>query len=40
MIVESAENFECFDLARTSRKFNTKVYGIKVAIKNYEEKKH
>jgi len=32
MIVESAENFECFDLARTSRKFNTKVYGIKVAI--------
>jgi len=39
MIVESAENFECFDLARTSRKFNTKVYGIKVAIKNYEEKK-
>jgi len=39
MIVESAENFECFDLARTSRKFNTKVYGIKVAIKNKEERK-
>ena len=39
MIVESAKNFECFDLARTSRKFNTKVYGIKVAIKNEIEKK-
>ena len=39
MIVESAKNFECFDLARTSRKFNTKVYGIKVAIKNSAEKK-
>lgn len=39
MIIESAENFECFDLARTSRKFNTKVYGIKVAIKNFEERK-
>ena len=39
MIVESAINFECFDLARTSKKFNTKVYGIKVAIKNEAEKK-
>ena len=39
MIVESAQNFECFDLARTSRKFNTKVYGIKVAIKNQAERK-
>ncbi len=39
MIVESAKNFECFDLARTTRKFNTKVYGIKVAIKNETEKK-
>jgi len=39
MIVESAKNFECFDLARTSRKFNTKVYGIKVAVKNHREKK-
>ena len=39
MIVESAENFECFDLARTSNKFNTKVYGIKVAIKNQDERK-
>ena len=39
MIVEGAKNFECFDLARTSRKFNTKVYGIKVAIKNQDERK-
>ena len=39
MIVESAENFECFDLARTSRKFNAKVYGIKVALKNEKQKK-
>jgi len=39
MIVEGAKNFECFDLARTSRKFNTKVYGIKVAVKNHHEKK-
>jgi ATP-dependent Lon protease len=39
MIVENADNFECFDLARTSNKFNTKVYGIKIAIKNPIEKK-
>jgi len=39
MIVENADNFECFDLARTSSKFNTKVYGIKIAIKNPVEKK-
>ena len=39
MIVESAENFECFDLARTSRKFNAKVYGIKIALKNEKQRK-
>ena len=39
MIVENAKNFECFDLARTSRKFHTKVYGIKIAIKNELQKK-
>ena len=39
MIVESANNLECFDLARTSKQFNTKVYGIKIAIKNHDEKK-
>jgi len=34
MIVESAKNFDCFDLARTSKSFQTKVYGIKIAILN------
>ena len=38
MIVETAQNFDCFDLARTSRSFQTKVYGIKIAIHNYEKK--
>jgi len=39
MIVETARNFDCFDLARTSRNFHTKVYGIKVAIQNETERK-
>ena len=39
MIVETAENLDCFDLARTSKSFQTKVYGIKVSIHNYELKK-
>ena len=39
MIVANATNLECFDLARTSRKFNTKVHGIKVTVKNSSEKK-
>ena len=39
MIVENAENFDCFDLARTSKSFQTKVYGIKIAIHDYNEKK-
>ena len=39
MIVESSNNFDCFDLARTSRKFQKKVYGIKIAIHNILEKK-
>jgi len=39
MIVESAETLECFDLARTSKSFHTKVYGIKIAIQNTLEKK-
>ena len=34
MIVDNAENWECFDLARTSNNFQTKVYGIKVAFQN------
>lgn len=39
MIVESAETLECFDLARTSKSFQTKVYGIKFAVQNPTEKK-
>ena len=39
MIVETAKNFDCFDLARTSKDFQKKVYGIKVAIHNTTEKK-
>jgi len=39
MIVEKGENFDCFDLARTSRGFPTKVYGIKVAVQNRMERK-
>ncbi len=39
MIVEKAKNMDCFDLARTSDNFQKKVYGIKVAIQNYVEKK-
>lgn len=38
-IVETSSNFDCFDLARTSKEFNKKVYGIKVAIHNPVEKK-
>ena len=39
MIVEKSSNFDCFDLARTSREFQKKVYGIKVAIHNKKERK-
>ena len=39
MIVESADNLECFDLARTSKSFQTKVYGIKFAVQNPIDKK-
>ncbi len=39
MIVETSKNFDCFDLARTSKDFQKKVYGIKVAIHNENEKK-
>tara|TARA_B100000902_G_scaffold62851_1_gene69761 strand:- start:3788 stop:7060 length:3273 start_codon:yes stop_codon:yes gene_type:complete len=34
MIVESSDSFDCFDLARTSSTFQTKVYGIKLAIQH------
>lgn len=39
MIVETAKNFDCFDLARTSKEFQKKVYGIKVAVHNEKERK-
>jgi len=39
MIVEKSENLDCFDLSRTSKSFQTKVYGIKVSIHNEKEKK-
>lgn len=39
MIVEDAVDLDCFDLARTCKTFQTKVYGIKVAIQNPEERK-
>ena len=39
MIVETAKDFDCFDLARTSRSFQTKVYGIKIALHNVSKKK-
>tara|TARA_Y100000389_G_scaffold104988_1_gene101871 strand:+ start:5143 stop:8841 length:3699 start_codon:yes stop_codon:yes gene_type:complete len=39
MIVEKSQTFDCFDLARTSKNFQTKVYGIKIALQNKEQKK-
>ncbi len=39
MIVEKSKSFDCFDLARTSRNFLTKVHGIKVAIQNPTDRK-
>ena len=39
MIVQQASNLECFDLSRNSKSFQTRVYGLKFAIQNYEEKK-
>ena len=34
MIVETAENLDCFDLARTTKAFHTKVYGLKLCIQD------
>jgi len=39
VIVESADSGECFDLARTSKSFHTKVYGIKVAFRHHCQRK-
>ena len=38
-IVEMSDNFDCFDLCRTSQAFLTKVYGIKIAIQHEVLKK-
>jgi len=38
-IVESSDNLDCFDLSRTSKTFQTKVYGIKFSIQNKEQRK-
>jgi len=38
-IVENADNLDCFDLSRSSKIFQTKVYGIKIAFHNNAEKK-
>lgn len=39
IIVEQSDNLECFDLSRTTKIFQTKVYGIKIAFHNYIQKK-
>ena len=39
MIVEVSQTFDCFDLARTSNNFQTKVYGIKISFQNVIQKK-
>lgn len=39
MIVEHSENLDCFDLARTSKTFHVKVYGVKIALHHPEQKK-
>ena len=38
MIVENGSTLECFDLARSSSHFQTKVYGLKVAFQNPNKK--
>jgi ATP-dependent Lon protease len=38
MIIESAKDFDCFDLARTSQNYQLKVSGIKIAIHNEKNK--
>ena len=39
MIVDNTENLECYDLARISNLFQTKVYGIKIVIHDFINKK-
>ena len=39
MLVETAASLDCFDLARTTKKFQTKVYGIKICFQNPQKRK-
>ena len=39
MITDRASTLDCYDLSRTSTNFQTKVYGIKIAFQNKENKK-
>ena len=34
MLVETADSLDCFDLARTTKNFQTKVYGMKICFQN------
>ena len=38
-IAEQSCNFDCFDLARSSKSFQTKVYGIKFSVHNHDLRK-
>lgn len=38
-IAEDSSNLDCFDLSRSSKSFQTKVYGIKFSIHNHELRK-
>ena len=38
-IVDTCKNFDCFDLCRTSREFQKKIFGIKVAFHDTKNKK-
>ena len=40
MLVETSSTLDCFDLARTTKKFQTKVYGIKICFQNSTTKKN
>ena len=39
MLVETSATLDCFDLARTTKKFQTKVYGIKICFQNPQKRK-
>ena len=39
MICESGVLLDCYDLARTSKSFQTKVYGIKLCLHDYDNRK-